>query len=206
MEDKMQPHERKIRKAGKFLWVFSWIWMVINSLSCLAVIGAVVFLGHLGKDEAIGMAEWSSVPGLETEHVETIVGWDFAAFQDHYWMTLFYISYALVFFIISMVLILKIAASWKRCDVFGEAPIRNLRILGWVSLIHGVIGQVWGTAGVFLSNSKTEELLYFSFLRDTCFASFYMNGTGIEWGILALTTSWILKHAQLIREDQALVV
>ena len=204
----MQPHEAKIRKAGKVLWVFSWIWLVFNSLACLFVIGAVIVFYFFGAEEGfkelmIGSVE---VPGLDRNHLEAILSWDYASFQNHFWLTLFYITAAFVVYLVSMIFILKIAAAWKKCDVFGEVPIRNLRLLGWVALIHGIIGNTWGMLGSYIGESNTCSLIYYSFLRDTCLYSFYMNGSGIEWGLLALMMSWILKHAQLIRADQELVV
>jgi hypothetical protein len=57
-----------------------------------------------------------------------------------------------------MVLILKIATSWKQNDVFGDKPIRCFRILGWIYLIHGIIGQGWGIAGQFIGASNTGDI------------------------------------------------
>ena len=61
-------------------------------------------------------------------------------------------------------------------------------------------------AGQFIGASNTCHLIYFSFLRDVRLYSFTMSGTGIEWGFLCLTLSWILKHAQLVLEEQRLVI
>lgn len=123
-----------------------------------------------------------------------------------FWLSAFYAVTTTILFIVTMTFILKIAAAWRRGDVFGETPIRCFRILGWIYLIHGIVGQVWGMAAQFVGSTYTCELIYFSFFRDVLLMSFGMSGSGIEWGLLALTLSWILEHARLIRDEQELTV
>jgi hypothetical protein len=211
MDFEQEPHKNRIQRAGRLLWLFSLIWLVLNSLALLLAISAVVGLKAMGGAEGLNQVismftHEGLVPGLDSEAIKNLVSWDYQTFLDHFWLTLFYYLSAGVLFTVTMFLILKIASSWKQNDVFGDKPIRCFRILGWIYLIHGIIGQGWGMAGQFIGASNTCDLIYFSYLRDVGLYSFTMSGTGIEWGFLCLTLSWILKHAQLALEEQKLVI
>ena len=208
MMTELQPHQARIQKVGKVLWGFSWFWLIFNLLALLIVGVLTILLGVAGFGEEFlkAIIQPDLVPGLDGEAHRKILEWDYAAYQDHFWLTLFYIVVATMVFLVTMVLILKIAAAWKRGDVFGNSPIRCFRILGWIYLIHGIIGQLWGMTAQFVGNTHTAELIYFSFIRDVNLMGFSTSGTGIEWGLLCLTLSWILEHARLMRDEQELTV
>jgi len=206
----LSQYER-IQRVGKILWGFSWFWLIFNMLALAIVVAVVVGLGMMdaaGSGEKVTrlFTHGNLIPGVDSAVMNEIVKWDYQNYLDHFWMTLFYTIGALLYFIATMVLILKIAAAWKKGDIFGDSPIQCFRLLGWIYLIHGVTSQIWGVAGQFWGNTHTFELVYFSFIRDVCFMSFTISGSGIEWGLLALTLSWILKLAREMRDEQQLTV
>ncbi len=213
MNESLQPHQSRIQKVGRLLWGFSWFWLVLNVMALLIVMATTLGLGLAGeageKENVISMFAGMggiTIDGMTPEAIRSLVAWDYDSYLDHYWISFFYVAAALVIFVVTMALILRIAAAWKRGDVFGEKPIRSFRLLGWIYLIHGIVGQVWGMIGQFVGASHTAEVLYFSFIRDVSLFTFSMSGTGIEWGFLALALSWILEHARLLREEQQLTV
>jgi hypothetical protein len=209
MNTDLQPHQAQIQRAGKILWGFSWVWLVLNALAFVIVIITTMALGlggNAGAAQEIVEAFSTSglVPDVSQDALRKILAWDFQAYLDNLLLTSFWITFAAAYFIFTMTLILRIAAAWKRGDVFGAKPIRTFRLLGWVYLIHGIVGQAWGMIAQFVGNSNTCDLIYFSFIRDVCLMAFCTSGTGIEWGCLAL--SWMLEHARLLRHEQDLVV
>lgn len=211
MNTNKKPQYERIQRVGRLLWGFSWFWFIFNLLALLIAIATVVGLGVAGskgdfEQVAKVFTHAHLIPGLDPSVMSEIVKWDLQEYLDHFWLTLLYITGALVYFVATMVFIFKIAAAWKRGDVLGNSPIRSFRILGWIYLIHGIVSQVWGMAGQFMGNTHTYELVYFSFIRDVCFRSCFTSGSGIEWGILVIAISWILKYAQEMREDLQLTI
>ena len=213
MNESLQPHQSRIQKVGRLLWGFSWFWLIFNVIALLIVMATTLGLGLAGKagekESVIAMFAGTTqieIDGMTPEAIRSLVTWDYDSYLDHYWISFFYVTAALVIFVVTMALILRIAAAWKSGDVFGDKPIRSFRLLGWIYLIHGLVGQVWGMIGQFVGESHTAEVLYFSFIRDVSLLTFSMSGTGIEWGFLALALSWILEHARLLREEQQLTV
>ncbi len=216
MNESLQPHQSRIQKVGRLLWGFSWFWLVFNVIALGGVMAGVLALGlagEAGDREGVitmfaGMAGMSGVKidGMTPEAFRSLVAWDYDSYLDHYWMSFCYVLIAFITFVVTMMLILRIAAAWKRGDVFGDGPIRSFRLLGWMYLVHGIVGQVWGMVAQFVGASNTAEVLFFSFIRDGSLYTFSMSGTGIEWGFLALALSWILEHARLLREEQQLTV
>ncbi len=211
MNTDIQSHQLQIQRAGKILWGFSWFWLIFNFIAFIIVGAMIIGLGIAGasgsRDEIVKtFAQSDLVPGLNAEISQQILAWDFAGYMDHIWLTTFYILFAASYFVLTMALILKIAARWKRGDVFGPSPIRTFRLLGWIYLIHGIIGQAWGMIGQFAGESNTSDVVYFSFIRDVGLMAFSTSGTGIEWGLLCLALSWILQHAKHLNDEQQLVV
>ncbi len=209
MDESLQPHQSRIQKVGRLLWGFSWFWMIFNGLALVVAMAVILGLGLAGgsggKEEIIamfaGLAE-GKIKGMAPEAIRSLVAWDYGSYLDHYWISVWSFAIAFAVFIATMTLILRIAAAWKRGDVFGDKPIQCFRLLGWIYLIQGIVGQVWGMVGQFVGASHTSEVLYFSFIRDVSLYTFSMSGTGIEWGFLALALSWILEQARLLREEQ----
>ena len=211
MDTDLEPHLHQIRRAGKILWGFALCWLIFNLLASIIVILTIIFLGVAGSAGESKMitetfAGNEHFQSIDAEVLEKILAIDFANFLEHFWLTQFYSIFATGYFALTMVLILKIASAWKRGDVFGPTPIRLFRTLGWIYLVHGIIGQAWGMAAQFIGDSNTSDLIYFSFIRDVSLMSFSTSGTGIEWGLLCLALSWILKHAKALRDEQQLVV
>jgi len=207
MNPDFEPHQKRIQRVGRLLWIFSWLWLIFNFLAMLIVVGTAVILsvmGRVGKAEEVAGLFMTKglVPGVEDSVLLQILIWDYEGFQGSLGVTLFYAVFAGAFFVVTMGFILRIAASWKGGDVFGQRPIQSLRILGWLYLVHGILGQSWGVISAWIGFSNTMELIYFSFIRDVCYYTFSTSGSGIEWGLLALALSWILEHARLMREDQ----
>jgi len=213
MSESLQPHQSQIQKVGRFLWGFSWFWLIFNAIALGVAMATVLGLGlagDLGEKETIitmfaGFVE-GKIEGMTSEALGSLVAWDYESYLKHYWISFGYLAVTFAVFIVTMTLILRIAAAWKRGDVFGDNPIRSFRLLGWIYLIHGIVGQIWGMIGQFVGASHTAEVLYFSFVRDVALFSFTFSGTGIEWGLLALALSWILEHARLLRDEQQLTV
>lgn len=213
MNESLQPHQSRIQKIGRLLWGFSWFCLVLNVIALVVVMATTLGLGLAGeggeKDNVITMFAGIAgveIAGMTPEALQSLVAWDYDSYLDHYWISFFQIAATLIIYVVTMTLILRIAAAWKRGDVFGDRPIKSFRLLGWIYLIHGIVGQVWGMIGQFVGASHTAEVLYFSFIRDVSLYTFSMSGTGIEWGFLALALSWILEHARLLREEQQLTV
>jgi hypothetical protein len=213
MNEFLQPHQSRIQKVGRLLWVFSWIWLIFNIVALGVVMAGVLALGLAGdegnKEGVITMFAGmprEKIGGVTPEALRALLTWDYDSYLDHYWISFCYLIVAFIIFVATMTLILRIAAAWKIGDVFGDRPIKSIRLLGWIYLVHGIVGQAWGMLGQFMGASHTAEILYFSFIRDVSLYTFTMSGTGIEWGLLALALSWILEHARLLREEQQLTV
>ncbi len=124
---------------GRLLRGFSWFWLVLNVIALVIVIFTTLGLGlagAVGEGENIitmfaGMAE-GKVEGMTPEAIRALVAWDFSSYSDHYWISVCYFAVALVVFAVTMALILRIAAAWKRGDVFGDKPIQCFRLLSWI--------------------------------------------------------------------------
>lgn len=210
MEEKWEPHVKRIRNVGTLLSIFAWIWLVMNTLAFLVVLGTTLFLRFLPKDgidyltgEYAGALK---IPGVDTEAIKKIMEWDHQSFVDHFFLTLFLILFSMAYMMTTLILLLRIARAWSRGDVLADTAVRCFGILGWLYLIQGILGQAWGMIGQFVGNSNTCELIYFSFVRDTALYTFAFSGSGIEWGLLALAISWIMKQARQMREEQLLVI
>ena len=211
MDSATQSLQDRVKTIGKTLWIFSILWLIFNIIALLLMVGTIVVLGVAGKSEYRNdiieiFGPWEPIPGVTTEVIETIVSWDYDHFLETFWLTLTLAIAALVFFVVTMVLIIKVARAMKQGDILNESAIRSLHLLGWLYLIQGIVGQLWGMLGQFIAASKTAEVLYFSFVRDVSLFSFSFSGTGIEWGLLVIAISSILRHARLMRDEQLLVV
>lgn len=211
MDPAIQPLQDRIKSIGKLLWIFTICWFVFNLIALLIVVATVIgfrIAGTTGARDTVieTFARTDLFPDVSKEAILAICAYDYDNFLEHFWPTLFLIVAATAFFVATMIFIMKIARAMMKGDILSHSAIRSLHILAWLYLIHGIVGQLWGMVGQFVAQSNTMGLLYFSFMRDVCLYSFAFSGSGIEWGLLLLAFSWILKHARLMRDEQLLVV
>lgn len=211
MNTALQPFQERVQKIGKLLWIFTICWLVFNAIALCIMVATVIGLGIAGRSEhretIINMfSQPSLIPGVNEDAMKAIVSWDYDSYIEHLWLTAFLAIAASAFFVATMIFILKIARAMMKGDILSHPAIKSMHILGWLYLVQGTIGQLWGMAGQFIAHSNTADILYFSFIRDACLYSFSFSGSGIEWGLLVLAISWILKHARQMRDEQLLVV
>lgn len=88
MNTDLQPHQAQIQRAGKILWGFSWVWLVLNALAFVIVIITTMALGlggNAGAAQEIVEAFSTSglVPDVSQDALRKILAWDFQAYLDN---------------------------------------------------------------------------------------------------------------------------
>ncbi|MDF1657809.1 MAG: hypothetical protein P1U58_09360 [Verrucomicrobiales bacterium] len=208
MEFPTSLHRDRIIRIGKLLHGFVLAWLIFNSIALFTLLASVIGFRIAGasgaRESVVKLFSFSDlVPGLGAAEISTIVDWDYQTFLDHFWMIFGLALLSSAYFVVTMVMILKIAGSLRRGELLSQNVTGSLHMLGWLYLVQGVVALVWGLIAQFVWTSNTCDLLYFSFIQDVVLYSFTFSGSGIEWGMLVLALSWIAKAFQ---EEQELIV
>ena len=51
MDFEPEPHKNRIQRAGRLLWLFSLVWLVLNGIALLISVSAVIGLKAMGGAE-----------------------------------------------------------------------------------------------------------------------------------------------------------